>query len=103
MAAMPGRLLARSRGCALLCAALLLSFVVELAPHLVHHLGSDLHQHTDCPFATAFERQHGTLPSGVPELLPAPGVPAAPPGVAPRLPRLTRAPSGARAPPVPAS
>lgn len=46
---------------ALVTAALCLAFVVELSPHLVHHLVDPL-GHTECPFATVHDRQPGDLP-----------------------------------------
>jgi hypothetical protein len=38
-------------------------YVVELSPHLVHHLFDHDDAQVDCPFATAADRQH---PAAVP-------------------------------------
>jgi len=45
------------------------TYLVGLAPHLVHHLLEHDQVQPDCPFAMAAERQH---PSPVPDITPLP-------------------------------
>jgi hypothetical protein len=54
----------RSAPLALLTAALLLAFLIELSPHLVHHLFEEHSAEHDCPFATAGEHQAGAIGLG---------------------------------------
>jgi hypothetical protein len=53
MAGGPGRF---QRTLACVTSLLLLAFLVELAPHLVHHAFDEHHALNECPFATAGER-----------------------------------------------
>ncbi len=61
MPAMIGRPSIVARSLALLAAAMFLVFVVELSPHLVHHLLPDDHLQPDCPFAALSEREQGSV------------------------------------------
>lgn len=71
MASAPGRF-QRFLACA--TSLLLLTFLVELAPHLVHHAFDEHHALNECPFATAGERTdsacddtaRGEIPPGSP-------------------------------------
>lgn len=87
----------------LLSAALFAAFVIELSPHLVHHLFEPGQGQSDCPFAASGERQPTASGSAV-TLLPAavahPAIPCPDPG---GLPAVTCAPPAARAPPFAAS
>ena len=89
----------------LLLAAVFATFVVELAPHLVHHTFEHEGEKAsaDCAFASAAERQPGastvvaTLSSGAPPALLGPAL-----GPVPIVARFL-APVAARAPPLAAS
>ena len=59
---------AMRRPFALLIVVFFAVFVVELSPHLVHHLFDDDQEQaaqSDCPFATIAERQHPDAPVAV--------------------------------------
>jgi hypothetical protein len=75
-------------------------FVVEQAPHLVHHFFEPDQVQPECPFATASERQPGA-PAATVSVATAPlsAVPL-PPLPDPELVGATRLPAGARAPPL---
>ncbi|MGH7392182.1 MAG: hypothetical protein ACREM3_22385 [Candidatus Rokuibacteriota bacterium] len=87
------------RPAALLSAAFLLAFLVEISPHLVHHAFEPDHVGEECPFATAAERQP-SVAEPVAELAPAAPASAAldPAPVVADL-RYTPALPDARAPP----
>ncbi|HEV8640666.1 MAG TPA: hypothetical protein VGV13_06165 [Methylomirabilota bacterium] len=86
----------------LLTGALFVVYVVGLAPHLVHHLFDPHQPQTDCPFATAAERQHATPAAAVTVVTAMASVPLTRPAP-PNLPVVVLAAASARAPPVTAS
>ncbi|SRR5712692_6404138 len=96
-------LCAMRRALALLSAAVLATFTLAVAPHLVHHLFEPGDTGPDCPFATTAERLQGdtavaiTVSPG--DTTPARVIP--PPPAA--LPSTPPAPAAARAPPLRAS
>jgi len=90
------------RSVRLLLAALFVAFVVQQAPHLVHHFFEPEHVQDECPFAASAERG-GALPAdavvvAIWEIRESP-LPAAPP----TLPTVVPAASRGRAPPAPVS
>ena len=90
------------RSVSLLLAALFVAFVVQQAPHLVHHFFEPEHVQDECPFAASAERA-GALQTDavvvatwdVSESALAPSVPSTP--------SVVPAASRGRAPPVPVS
>jgi len=91
------------RVAALLWSALLLAFLVEVSPHLVHHAFDPDHVGDECPFATSAERAPTVAAPVAFTVVPARQVEPLTAAAAVALPRRDVAVDVARAPPVSAS
>lgn len=99
LGAVPGR---RGRGRALLSvlfACLFGVFIVEQAPHLVHHFFEPDQVQPECPFAAASERQPGAPTAAVVAGVALLSAIPLPPLPTPRLVDTAARPAAARAPP----
>ena len=90
------------RPVSLLLSALFVAFVVQQAPHLVHHFFEPEHVQDECPFAASAERT-GALQADAVVIAIWDVKESAPPTSIPSTPTVVPAASRGRAPPVPVS
>ena len=90
------------RSVSLLLAALFVAFVVQQAPHLVHHFFEPEHVQDECPFAASAERA-GALQADAVVVAIWDVKESAPPTSILSTPTVAPAASRGRAPPVPVS
>src|SRR6266850_5324439 len=88
------------RSVSLLLAALFVAFVVQQAPHLVHHFFEPEHVQDECPFAASAERA-GALQTDAVVVAIWDVSEASLPTSVPSTPSVVQAASRGRAPPIP--